>query len=52
VPQDASNGWSFGASSETIVLNGAPCDEAMSGNSQVQILFGCPGGPPPPRFIP
>jgi hypothetical protein len=52
VPQDAGNGWSFGANTQTIVLGGTACDEAMSGNAQVQILFGCPGGPPPPQFIP
>ena len=53
VPQDDANGWSFGADTQTIILHGSACDEAMSGSgSSVQILFGCPGGPPPPQFIP
>ena len=53
VPKDDADGWSFGSDSQTINLNGAACEEAMAASgSQVQILFGCPGGPPPPQFIP
>ena len=53
VAKDDSNGWSFGAGTETITLNGPPCDEVMTNaGASVQILFGCPGGPPPPPFIP
>jgi hypothetical protein len=40
VPPDASNGWSFGADTQTIALNGTACDEAMAGNAQVQMLSG------------
>ena len=53
VPKDDDSGWSFGSDSQTITLHGSACDEAMSASgSSVQILFGCPGGPPPPPFIP
>jgi len=53
VAMDDTDGWSFGADTSTIILNGAPCDEVMAGaGSTVQILFGCPGGPPPPSVIP
>jgi len=44
VPKDPSNGWSFGASSQIIVLNGTTCDKITSeATSTVQVLFGCPG---------
>jgi hypothetical protein len=53
VPKDDINGWSFGASAQTIVLNGGTCDKVTSGTaSTVQVVFGCPGGPPLPQFIP
>jgi hypothetical protein len=49
VPKDPANGWSFGANSQTIVFNGAACDSLKSGAaSAVQVVFGCPGVPPPP----
>ena len=49
VTKDAANGWSFGANSLTIVLNGTTCDKIMSGAaSTVQVLFGCAGIAPPP----
>ena len=48
VPQDASYGWSFGASSQTILLHGSFCDQALSEPPDaVQVLFGC-GHPLPP----
>lgn len=47
VPNDPSNGWSFGASDQTVVLNGTTCDAVKTGkSSQVQILLPC-GTPPP-----
>ena len=47
VSQDATNGWSFGASSQTVVLNGTACAQITSGAaSEVQVLFGCGGAPP------
>jgi hypothetical protein len=53
VPKDASNGWSYGANTQTIVLNGTTCDQITSGKaSTVQVLFGCAGSPPPPTTIP
>ena len=52
VTKDDLNGWTFGSDTQTIILNGTACDEAMTANSAVQILFGCPGGPPPPSVIP
>jgi von Willebrand factor type A domain len=52
VAKDPVNGWSFGPSALVVVLNGSSCAEATSGNETVQILFGCPNGPPPPMVIP
>jgi len=53
VQKDAANGWSFGANSKTIVLNGTTCDKVKSGQgTTVQVLFGCAGSPPPPQTIP
>ena len=52
VPQDANNGWTFGATTSTILLTGTYCANVMSGvSSQVEILFGCPNVAPP-SFIP
>jgi hypothetical protein len=52
VSRDPANGWSLGASSQAIVLNGSACTSVTSGASaKVQILFGCPGTTPPP-FLP
>ena len=48
VPQDPANGWSFGASSQVIVLNGSTCEKVKASTaSTVQVLFGCPGTTPP-----
>jgi hypothetical protein len=48
VAKDGANGWTLGANSLTIVLNGSACDKITSGSaSQVQVLFGCPGTSPP-----
>jgi hypothetical protein len=48
VSKDANNGWTFGATTATIVLTGSVCADMMSGaSSQVEILFGCPNAPPP-----
>jgi uncharacterized protein YegL len=48
VAKDGANGWTLGANSLTIVLNGSTCDKITSGSaSQVQVLFGCPGTSPP-----
>jgi hypothetical protein len=52
VAKDPANGWSFGASTQTIVLNGSSCDLVTSGKAtSVEILFGCPGIDPP-KIIP
>jgi hypothetical protein len=51
VPQDASNGWSFGASSQIVSLHGSFCDQVLSESSDVvQVLFGC-GQPLPPVLM-
>ena len=51
VAKDAVNGWTFGASSSSILLNGSLCDKVTSGAaSTVQVYFGCPGSPPPPTL--
>jgi hypothetical protein len=47
VTKDPANGWSFGATTQTIVLNGSSCAKVTNGYATtVQVLFGC-GGPPP-----
>ncbi len=52
VTKDDANGWSYNSSSQTVVLNGTACDQITSGSaSQVQVLFGCAGGPPPPPVL-
>jgi hypothetical protein len=49
ISNDPANGWSFGANTQTIVLNGSACDSIKSGAAKtVQVLFGCPDQPPPP----
>jgi len=46
--RDPNNGWGFGATFQTIVLNGDPCNKIKSGKaSTVQVLFGCPNTVPP-----
>jgi hypothetical protein len=52
VSQAGANGWSFGAGSKSISLNGSTCDKITSGAATaVEVLFGCPGVPPP-KIIP
>jgi hypothetical protein len=49
VPEDASNGWSFGANNQTVVFAGSYCAAIASGAaSNVQALFGCLGAGAPP----
>ena len=49
--KDDPNGWSFGATSQTVVLTGTMCDAITAGTAtQVQVLFGCPGSLPPPTL--
>jgi hypothetical protein len=53
VAQDPNNGWTFGSTSQEIVLTGSYCDDITAGkDTNVQILFGCPGSPPFPPFVP
>jgi len=48
VQKDSVNGWSFGGGNRTIQLNGEACEMVTSGQAtEVQLLFGCPGVPPP-----
>ena len=52
VDKDSNNGWTFGSSSQEIVLTGDYCAQMSSGNqADVQILFGCPGQPSFPQTI-
>ena len=47
VQKDGTNGWSFGAGNQTVVLNGSSCEKVKSGAaSKVEILVGCGGTPP------
>jgi hypothetical protein len=51
VPRDSANGWSFGASTQTIVLAGSFCAAVTAGAaSSLQALFACPGTSFPPML--
>jgi len=42
VAKDANDGWTFGATTSSIVLTGSYCDRVLAEDSvEVQILFGC-----------
>jgi hypothetical protein len=44
VSRSDSEGWKYGASEQEIVLTGKYCQDILAGaDSDVQILFGCPG---------
>jgi hypothetical protein len=47
VNKDSADGWSFGGTSQTIVLRGKTCASVTTA-SRVQVFFGCPGTTPPP----
>ncbi len=48
VPKDPANGWSYGATTTFIELTGSYCDYLLTAQTtSVQVLFGCPGMPPP-----
>jgi hypothetical protein len=50
--KDDANGWSYGANSKSVVINGTSCDAITAGTAtNVQVLYGCPGGPPPPTTL-
>jgi hypothetical protein len=51
VPQDPSNGWSFGANPQIVLFHGTFCDRVLSELSDsVQVLFSC-GEPLPPVLM-
>ena len=51
--KDDANGWTLGANTQTIVLTGTSCTAMTAGTAtEVRVLFGCPGGPPPPLKLP
>jgi len=51
VDENAADGWTFGATSSTIVLTGSTCQNLLAGvASSVQVIFGCPDVPPPPAI--
>jgi hypothetical protein len=46
VPQDATNGTTYDAGSNSIVFHGMSCDQIKSGAaSSLDIIYGCPAGP-------
>jgi hypothetical protein len=46
--KDDPNGWSFGGSTQSVVIGGTSCDAITAGTAtKVQVLFGCPGESPP-----
>jgi hypothetical protein len=53
IEKSADQGWKYGASNLEIVLTGSLCEKITAGeDTSVQILFGCPGAPPFPPFVP
>ena len=53
IAKDPNEGWQYGATSQEIVLKGSYCDHITAGeDTTVQILFGCPGAPSFPPFVP
>jgi hypothetical protein len=47
----SADGWTFGATSSTIVLTGSVCQNLLDGvTTNVQVIFGCPDEPPPPSI--
>ena len=51
VPRDATNGWTFGATTQTILFHGSACDQMLSqASGAVQVLFAC--NPPLPALLP
>ena len=53
VAKDMDDGWRYGATPQDIELTGQYCEQITAGvETTVQILFGCPGAPPLPAFIP
>jgi hypothetical protein len=54
ITEDPSNGWTFGATSSTIVLTGGYCTDFMTGKAMnVQVIFGCQEvDAAPPPYIP
>ena len=53
IDQSTTQGWTFGATTQEIVLKGTYCDDITAGNdTKVQILFGCPGAPPFDPILP
>jgi hypothetical protein len=48
IPEDGNDGWSFGATTSTIVLNGRACELTLTLNPvEVAVLFGCSDAVPP-----
>jgi hypothetical protein len=53
IEKNDSEGWKYGATNQEIVLTGSYCDDITAGKeTSVQILFGCPGAPGFPPFVP
>ena len=48
VPNDPANGWTYGATTSSIVLTGSYCDQLkVAETTTVRVFFGCSGPPPP-----
>ncbi len=44
IPQDSSNGWSFDANHQNILLNGSACDNLKSGRyTDLNFIYACEG---------
>jgi hypothetical protein len=53
LPEDPANGWSYGATTSTMVFSGTACDAlvAKGSSAKVEVFCGC-GGAVPPICIP
>jgi hypothetical protein len=53
VEKSADEGWTYGDTPRDIKLTGSYCEHITAGEeTAVQILFGCPGSPPFPPWVP
>jgi hypothetical protein len=44
IPNDATNGWSYGSNMQTVILNGTACADLQSGTySDFQFYYACAG---------
>jgi hypothetical protein len=53
VDKDPDNGWTYGVTTQEIILAGDACAQMSTGDTaDVQILFGCEDATPFPSYVP